>query len=77
MKNVFVSRVKELIALAHIDGDYAGHSFRAGAACDLYASNVPIEAIMRMGRWKSQAALETHWLEWGESEVFIVVIYFY
>jgi hypothetical protein len=46
-----------LVALAELDGDFAGHSFRSGGACDLYASNVPIEAIMRMGRWKSQAAL--------------------
>ena len=56
-KQKFVNRVKALVALACLDGDYAGHSFRSGGACDLYASNVPIEAIMRMGRWKSQAAL--------------------
>lgn len=56
-KQKFVNRVKALVALAGLDGDFAGHSFRSGGACDLYASNVPIEAIMRMGRWKSQAAL--------------------
>ena len=56
-KRKFVDKVKALVALAGLDGDYAGHSFRSGGACDLYASNVPIEAIMRMGRWKSQAAL--------------------
>ena len=56
-KRLFVDRVKRLSELAGLDGDYAGHSFRSGGACDLYASNVPIEAIMRMGRWKSQAAL--------------------
>ena len=56
-KHKFVNRIKALVALAGLDGDYAGHSFRSGGACDLYASNVPIEAIMRMGRWKSQAAL--------------------
>ena len=56
-KQKFVDRVKALVALARLDGDFAGHSFRSGGACDLYASNVPIEAIMRMGRWKSQAAL--------------------
>ena len=43
--------------LAGIDGDFAGHSFRSGGACDLYAANVPIEAIMKMGRWLSDAAL--------------------
>jgi hypothetical protein len=56
-KRLFVDRAKCLSELAGSDGDYAGHSFRSGGACDLYASNVPIEAIMRMGRWKSQAAL--------------------
>lgn len=56
-KRIFVERVKSLSKLANLDGDFAGHSFRSGGACDLYASNVPIEAIMRMGRWKSQAAL--------------------
>lgn len=56
-KPKFVARVKALVAMAGLDGDFAGHSFRSGGACDLYASNVPIEAIMRMGRWKSQAAL--------------------
>ena len=57
VKRLFVDRVKRLAKLAGLEGDYAGHSFRSGGACDLYASNVPIEAIMRMGRWKSQAAL--------------------
>ena len=57
VKRLFVDRVKMLAKLAGLEGDYAGHSFRSGGACDLYASNVPIEAIMRMGRWKSQAAL--------------------
>ena len=56
-KRIFVDRVKFLSKCAALDGDFAGHSFRSGGACDLYASNVPIEAIMRMGRWKSQAAL--------------------
>lgn len=56
-RQVFVDKVKSLVILAGLDGSFAGHSFRSGGACDLYASNVPIEAIMRMGRWKSQAAL--------------------
>ena len=56
-KSAFVLRVKELVRQARIDGDFAGHSFRAGGASDLYAANVPIESIMKMGRWKSQAAL--------------------
>lgn len=56
-KGAFVERVKELVKLAGIDGDFAGHSFRSGGACDLYAANVPIESIMKMGRWQSNAAL--------------------
>ena len=43
-KRLFVDRVKRLSELAGLDGDYAGHSFRSGGACNLYASNVPIEA---------------------------------
>ena len=49
-KPQFITRIKTLVRLAGIDGDYAGHSFRSGGACDLYAANVPIEAIMKMGR---------------------------
>ena len=56
-KPAFVKRVKSLVRRAGIDGDFAGHSFRSGGACDLYAANVPIEAIMKMGRWRSHAAL--------------------
>lgn len=56
-KPAFVKRVKSLVREARIDGDFAGHSFRSGGACDLYAANVPIEAIMKMGRWRSHAAL--------------------
>ena len=56
-KPEFITRIKKLVRLVGIDGDYAGHSFRSGGACDLYAANVPIEAIMKMGRWQSNAAL--------------------
>ena len=45
------------VALAGLDGDFAGHSFRCGGTYYLYASNVLIKAMMRMGSWKSQAAL--------------------
>ena len=47
-----------LIRLAHlagIKGDFSCHSFRSGGACDLYAANVPIESVMKAGRWKSDA----------------------
>ena len=56
-KPLFIARIKKLVRLAGIDGDFAGHSFRSGGACDLYAANVPIESIMKMGRWQSNAAL--------------------
>ena len=35
--------------------DYAGHSFRIGAATTAAACGVPAETIMTLGRWKSQA----------------------
>ena len=56
-KASFVSRIKALVNKAGIDGDYAGHSFRSGGASDLYAANVPIASIMKLGRWQSNAAL--------------------
>ena len=56
-KPAFIARIKRLVRMAGIDGDFAGHSFRSGGACDLYAANVPIESIMKMGRWRSNAAL--------------------
>jgi hypothetical protein len=56
-KPKFVARIKELARMAKIDGDFAGHSFRSGGASDLYAANVPISSIMKLGRWQSNAAL--------------------
>lgn len=56
-KASFVLRIKALVNKAGIDGDYAGHSFRSGGASDLYAANVPIASIMKLGRWQSNAAL--------------------
>ena len=35
--------------------DYAGHSFRKGAATTAAACGVPVELIKTLGRWKSQA----------------------
>ena len=35
--------------------DYAGHSFRIGAAMTAAACGVPAEVIKTLGRWKSQA----------------------
>jgi len=55
VKAVFVSRLKFLCTSCRIPGDYAGHSFRSGGASDLWAANVPLEAIQKAGRWKSDA----------------------
>ena len=48
-------RLRSLSLRANFVSDLAGHSFRSGGACDLWASNVPIEAIMKAGRWRSDA----------------------
>jgi hypothetical protein len=37
---------------------YSGHSFRAGGATDLFSLGVPYPTIKKMGRWKSDAALQ-------------------
>ena len=47
--------LRSLSLRANLITDLAGHSFRSGGACDLWAANVPIEAIMKAGRWRSDA----------------------
>jgi len=56
--NWFRRQVK--IAMASIGHDpdfYAGHSFRAGGATELFTRGLPYEQIKKFGRWKSDAAL--------------------
>ena len=50
-----MSEIKRLADLSSLFGDYAGHSFRSGGACDLWAANVPLDAIKQWSRWKSDA----------------------
>jgi hypothetical protein len=57
VKSTFVTAVQRLVRLVRLDGDFAGHSFRSGGASDLWAANVPLEAIKKIGRWKSDAVL--------------------
>jgi site-specific recombinase XerD len=56
-RQVFVDKVQRLVVQAGLEGDFAGHSFRSGGACDLWAENVPLAAIQRMGRWKSECIM--------------------
>lgn len=57
VKTTFVSAVQRLVRQVGLEGDFAGHSFRSGGASDLWAANVPLEAIKKIGRWKSDAVL--------------------
>ena len=55
-KSLFVGRVRKALTLAGIDqGNYAGHSFRIGAATAAAAAGVPAHTIKIMGRWSSDA----------------------
>jgi hypothetical protein len=42
---------------AGLDGDFAGHSLRAGFATEGYAQGTPELAVMRHGRWRSASVM--------------------
>ena len=46
---------RALAAAGYRSEDYAGHSFRIGAATTAAACGVPVDVIKALGRWKSQA----------------------
>jgi hypothetical protein len=56
-RETFVSAIQLLVRSSGLPGDYAGHSFRSGGACDLWGQNVPIQAIMLRGRWRSDCVM--------------------
>ncbi len=52
----FVGYIKKEIGTLGLDPkDYSSHSLRRGGATALFAGGVPSAAIMRHGRWKSEA----------------------
>lgn len=56
--NSFRYRLKKHFArFGKMDTKFTGHSFRAGAATDLFASGVSIQDVQKYGRWKSMAVL--------------------
>lgn len=57
-KNRFVSYIRDALARAGLDPkDYAGHSFRIGAATTAGALGIPESTIKMLGRWSSSAYL--------------------
>ena len=55
-KNLFVSKVREALRLAGLDShDYAGHSFRIGAATTASECGINEYTIKMLGRWQSSA----------------------
>ena len=49
--------IKRRALAAGLDGDFAGHSLRAGFATEGYAQGTPEPAIMRHGRWRSASVM--------------------
>lgn len=49
--------IKRRATAAGLDGDFAGHSLRAGFATEGYAHGTPELAIMRHGRWRSPTVM--------------------
>ena len=57
-KAAFVDQVRKTLALAGVDErNYAGHSFKIGAATTAAAAGVDDSMIQTLGRWKSSAYL--------------------
>lgn len=57
--------VKRRAQQAGVEGDFAGHSLRAGFATEAYAQGTPELAIMRHGRWRSAAVMRGYVEEGG------------
>ena len=56
MRQRLVAAVRRALAEAGLElEDYAGHSFRIGAATTAAACGLPIATIKSLGRWKSEA----------------------
>ena len=58
-KPLFVKELQRVVLASRIPNakEYSGHSMRSGGASDLWAMNVPLEAIKKQGRWKSDCIL--------------------
>ena len=57
-KTRFVEEVRVVLEAAHLPAkDFAGHSFRIGAATTAALAGLPDSAIQTLGHWKSSAYL--------------------
>jgi hypothetical protein len=68
----FIRRaIQKVLPVAGISASmYSGHSFRGGGATDLFNQRVPYVLIKKMGRWKSDVALD-YWRD--EADVAVAV----
>ena len=68
----FIRRaIQKVLSISGITASlYSGHSFRGGGATDLFNQRVPYVLIKKMGRWKSDVALD-YWRD--EADVAIAV----
>jgi len=58
IKSVFTSRIRQALqALGLLQDNFAGHSFRIGAAMSAAQAGIEDSTIRKMGRWNSSAFL--------------------
>lgn len=64
----FIQRTAELTDI----GELSGHSFRVGAAVDLFDKGVPLERVVLRGGWKSENTALRYLRNWDDNDWLLV-----